>query len=287
MNLPVAAAGIISDGLGRELFMFRLMLVVCVAAVAPGCIHYEFRPVTAQVVDGDTGEPIAGASIEVEHRFGLPPGTVRVQTDADGRATMQIAQTRARNGSLGWRVSHPGYLERYNVAHDGPRVPSEFATSGGQHAAAMVTLFKGPVPRLTIEVPVGYRGPVALRFVPACDAPFSRRFTAGVSEAGQAEIRVPEPFLDPWYPRLEMDWRYTNGEAVGYMAGESGLAPIWKDELRGLWFIGTRAEAQALRHEVAPWRREPKQIMAMPDFNAQAFARYFDAAPNGTGTRSE
>lgn len=267
--------------------MLRLLLALSLHTFASGCAWYTYAPVSVRVVDVESGRPLPDAVVRVyyDYMFILnPPDAAQVTTDLTGNATIDVADFRA--GIIWWRVDHQHYAALQNDASEGRRIPQAFDANGGKREA-VVRLLCEPVPQVIIEVPVGYRGPVALTLTTLPDAqpPYAREFFAPLTESATAETQVPDELFHGWYPAqmawnhrpLEIEARYRNGVRLPRPSVEReavALRSVWGVEngKKRLYLVGTHAEAKALLDRIAP---------AIPDgagartLDEQAFASFF------------
>jgi len=183
--------------------MRTVLICVVFCAILQGCARFG-RTVPIAVFDGDTGEPVSGATVSVSYDnmvYGLdlfPPHDDEKTTGADGVAKVKVCRTdtildamafASRGATIG--VTAPGYLTYGGYPRD--YVPPTFQRRkvNGKDVYA-VPIYKLPAPQIEIVLPNDYRGPVRItRKFPnrwLQDEPGKRVFEITASAQGDVNI---------------------------------------------------------------------------------------------------
>lgn len=205
----------------RHAFRLIVALVPAIAVLLTGCTNY--RSLSFRVVDLETREPIAGATIVVEQGLGDPPFGPKTHdgtTDADGVAKVLAADKDfvAVNADAG------AYLgERFRILnpHKNPAVESTHVGTVEMlnDSEYEVRLLKGPQTVVTLIVPDNFAGSIRLEYGATDNwEPGDRRFNVVV------EDRVAKL---PASPALDVAHRFEARRASGQrIAGPLGS---WED----------------------------------------------------------
>ena len=193
---------------------FRLIVAIgCTILSVPttGCgLFRAHRPLTVQVIDGDTRQPLPKATVSLCYLnmldFTAPRPCSRM-TDSRGMATLRIGEFHT--------IIFGAELNGYR-APDHSYFNSEFVMGLPRRSTGRIDMIleMWAEPKATIEfvVPNGYRGPVKVVFEQD-DSTFERglrQFSFPVQPDGRAVVRGPS-LLDPhrYSPRIEV--RYADG----------------------------------------------------------------------------
>ena len=247
-----------------------------IAAASVGCgLTRATRPMTVQVVDAETRQPLPGARVSICYPNMLDftaPSAVAASTDDQGSVCLRAAAY----GTITVDADRDGYrqIERTDVVTAAfvaglPRKPSG-------RADCTLELWAAPRPAVTLVVPTGYHGPVKVVFETDESArPGQRAFTYHVGPEGRVVVRGPRFLGHSWEDIVA---RYADGTPVPQPSSESPgtTAFRWVDsrDLNGsstcLYSIGTEADKRALWESV---HQHDGQISWLAD--NKAYARLF------------
>jgi hypothetical protein len=260
---------------GRKLW--SLALASCVL-IGSGCTLYQPRPVTFNVRDGDTGQPVSGAHVRAHYvaflDFGLVFATIGPQeglTDGDGNLTLIVDPSKY---SFNLRVTADGFPEDSYIGKrifDGaPRwgklIPGPWYRPSYDY---QIRLYRGPRPTADVTVPDGYRGVVLVRFVTSdhpSDLAGQRTFSYSASPRGVVRINDGGVF-EAIGSFSDVQVHYPGGPALPTCVSNSHRSPPgapaddaialrfitvdWKQHT-WLYMLGTAAEAEAVERTVWP-----------------------------------
>ena len=254
-------------------------LACCVLTTAlAGCgVFRTHRPVTIQVIDGETRQPLSDAKLSVYYPnmldFTAPLPTSGV-TDEQGLVTLRIGDYHSieLRGELAdhYQLS-PHRISRESVVGL-PRKPM-------RQISHTVELWKLPAPKIEVIVPDGYRGPVKVVYEtapPETYEPGRREFTFRSDRSGRVTVVGPA-YLDGFLSVVSA--RYESGaviplpsanrpEEVAFRWVHGNSLPVGRPS--DLFIVGTEAEDKAL------WRQVHRQIGYNTWQNdREAYARVF------------
>jgi len=256
-------------------------LACCLLTAAlAGCgLFREYRPVTIQVIDGETRQPLPGAEVSVSYPNMLDftaPTPVSGVTDGRGAVTLEVGEycnkqlsaERAAYSQVGRVVLRPGFIAAL------PREASR------RDVHYILELWADPNPVVEFVIPPGYRGPIKARFEPANSQDFQpgqRVFQCRIDEAGRVTVKAPKlvdgnSHSTKFAARCEggnllPEGRDSKPDEVALRSVNSG----YPNQLTRLFIIGTQVEADAL-HERTIRRLAPNHIQSDHD----AYNRVFD-----------
>jgi len=218
------------------------MLAACFGLLN-GCIaFYSRHDVHVIVKDAETQAPIAGCEI-VEHPvyylfrpINLPP-IVDVHADALGEATVHSTTLEPQE----WKFDAPSYIGIHEIVDDPLASPT------------ILLMYREPIPTVTILVPNGYRGPVAVELDSAStfmqETAGQRSFKFHIKSNGYVRIRASLMLMrmDEWNIRA----RYENGQAVAEPSGCNDTEPKFRLALANMFSSGQAFHNSALlsQHE--------------------------------------
>lgn len=260
------------------------LIGVSSALLNSGCIAiYGHREVTAQVVDGDTAAPLAGAVVDVWHQHDYlvlnAPRAVTATSDEHGVVTMRVATL----VPVVWAISMAGYeTQVHQTGHE--VVPAEFTGDG--EGRVRIALFAPPPPEIVIVLPDGHRGPVAVAIDTAptglAPSPGVRSLELTAPPDAIVHGAVPGPFnlIDDQNPAIRM--RFADGTLLATASTAS-----YPDEVRQrrifvrfgesatkvLYVVGTAADASAVEGVIEPVTMRDGR--ASRRFDQAAFDTYF------------
>lgn len=249
-----------------------------------GCLAlYGHRTVTAQVVDGDTAAPLAGATVEVRNNASYltlnAPDAVVATTDENGIVSLRIPEV----FPVLWNISKPGYERQvHHVAHE--VVPAEFVPD--EWHRVRIPLFAPPPPEIVVVLPDGFRGPVAVTIgltpTGLASLPGTRTLELVSPPDGIVVAAVAGPFnlVDSMNPRIRM--RLSSGAPVATASTESFPEQVrqrrvsmlfTKEATKILYVVGDSAEAAEVASEVEPTTMRDGR--SSKRFDQAAFSQYF------------
>ena len=226
-----------------------------------GCIaFYKTEEVQLRVVDAATDAPIPGARVHVRHHSMFvinPPPSGDAATDSNGRATVRCVPNWV---VVSWEVRAPGYLApgRYGFREvSGRQVPT--LVDSIHDGVWVIPLHREPAPTLTVIVPRGYTGPLALdrRPTPASATanPMQRIFETRMREGGVVDAGALMPtglWLDYFTGMIVVD---EGGIALPRADGRVGPSDravrfVTSAGDRALFAVGTLDEERAIESVV-------------------------------------
>jgi hypothetical protein len=205
---------------GPSLFI-RVLLIATAAVPGGGCVaFYSHRDVTFRVVDGETEEPIPGATVRVgyePHYFVLnKPRDRSVKTGSRGGVTVSVAKWWVHDGPS-FSFAARGYLEHGESARPGERLPHNLIPCPGDAIRCFVIpLYRAPAPQIVLVVADGYAGPVAVELLP------SAAFSTGPKGRRHIELDVPAS----GYVAIEAGPLLRRHRGLDYRARRAGGAPL-------------------------------------------------------------
>ena len=193
---------------------------VLICATLQGCARFG-RTVAVGVFDGDTGEAVAGAKVDVTYGRMVylkcldffPPRDNSDLTDKDGIARVNISGQSALWDALAAAgtdttvsISAPGYLPDSFTDAEFQREPFGRREVKGERIYPL-PIYHLPAPQIVIVVPDRYRGPVRITRMFSDkwiqDEPGKRVFEFHASDQGDVEIEA-----SPLISRRVFDWGY-------------------------------------------------------------------------------
>ena len=242
--------------------------IVALLVLGSGCTLYQPRPVTFNVRDGDTGEPIEGASVKATYMTMLDFGVLFAsvgpregKTDRDGKLTLIVD---AHTSRLHLQVSADGFPNG-GALRDGTwrrLVPGPWYSWKDEY---FVELYRGAQPNVDVTFKDGFRGAVLVKFLTATSPPIpptQRKFAFTASERGLVVVSESAPFEHSTsYESIHA--RYSSGTSFPTFPNPHGPEPdavalrFVTRELEGkddlwLYVLGTAAEADAVYKSVWP-----------------------------------
>ena len=201
-------------------------VVVCallgVMMLSQGCASRSMRDFPLRVVDGETGEALAGAQVEVTNRGWGALSLSRTQsatTDEAGHAVVRVRLPRRGYWTLRVRANEYSNLTVQQHSVEAVGLSREQADGDRRWR---VPMFRGPKATLVIVVPDGYRGPLFLD-VHRDDAepsePDRREFIARPNDAGYVRVDAPLVLwreLQPWFHEGLIEVRYESGQVIPF-----------------------------------------------------------------------
>jgi hypothetical protein len=201
-------------------------------------------------VDGDTGQPIGGAEIEVSYPLAssaVAPWPSDGKTAADGVAHVRAAPY----GDIGIHVAATadGYIaEGKTLSVDNVEAiqPAHFFEAVDKRAPNLVMrLYHEPAPNVELVVPSMFHGKVKAEVRIQEDAPWlagQREFRFDVPPSGVVQVAGP-PLLAHAVP-AQFQFKYADGAPLSWAAKESESGYWWlrTEGKYDLFFVGTRAE---------------------------------------------
>ena len=264
-----------------------VILAACLAVLRVCTLSYSVERIAVRVVDPESGTPVEGARIEITYLmillwpvFNPPPG-VDVRTDLEGRAEFQIADLGSE-----LRITRPGYIDVWvpTEPRDGHLHPRHYEESDDGERRITVPLYRAPEPSVTVVLPDGYRGPVAVELRPSdrdVQASGPQRESVFEADARGRVVIEASPLLYEQRTLLDLDARFTSGRSVGETVDASSgekvsFVKVEFDarRLRALFVVGTKADHERLRAEV---HRPTAPDVVVTDW--AAFERYFVDPP--------
>jgi hypothetical protein len=254
----------------RHIGLVLLVAITCTTQC--GCLAiYSKKSIPVRVIDAETGQGIEDATIDVSY---LPRGIDLVwaltlnrpddehrRTNHDGRVDVPVANT----GWVSWSVDAEGYLGQSTMNFDGGRVPEEFipGTEKLRDHSAVVRLYRGPLPQVTIVVPDGYRGPllVDVRSVNrrVQGRPGQRNFVYHADHQGFVDIEATPLLLGNALQIRQFSWtsiraQYASGAAIPKASNDDDeIALRWMTDAppgQHVFVVGTKAEEDLLNSRI-------------------------------------
>jgi hypothetical protein len=238
-----------------------------------GCTVSQPRPVTFVIRDAESGVPIDGAKIKAEYwsilDFGRPIawfGPNEGVTDKDGKLTLFMDP---RKDSLRLDVEAAGYHPEQHMWGENVRRRLTYGWWFGAWDEFTLAMYREPTAKAELVLPIGYRGPVVVRFADKDhppDPPGKRTFRYAVSARGTVEIKESE-LLERLNGFGAISARYPGKtfRTVGRYPSDSNdpfdppaeaaalrfVAVDWDSHVR-LYVLGTKEEALAVYNLVWP-----------------------------------
>lgn len=255
-------------------------LLGAVMSLDGGCVAlHAMDDYPLLVVDGETGEPLAGAEVELRNSGWRALDFSRTQRTTSDEAGHALVRVLPRcHGSSRVAVKAEGYIDLtlWLGTDEAQRWLVEEQVDG--QTVRRVPLYRGPAPKLAIVLPDDYRGPlfVDLHLDESADAQAGEReFVARPNDAGYVRVDAPPLLwreLHPWPEHGAMQVRYANGEVIpfgsrGYHAGavyvrsgepvrvrplDRGAIQVWpaNDRIELPYIVGTQADEAAFYAEI-------------------------------------
>ncbi len=252
-----------------------LAMVLFIVASVVGCNaalympSYTIAPVTVQVIDGDTGKPVANAEVHIkyairgEHSWPNRPDNVIRLTGEKGYAVVPVANVGPEPGTTYWVIVPPDNYIIYSasVVRHGARIPREFeaaAAEASDKAQAHILVYHKPKGNLYITIPNGYQGLLSIEKIPDYQRQLAGKRTIRVSADNQGRVKIPAPPLllrDRGAGSVHMKWIFqeTSGRILNYYT----VIPSHIHRIAGvgyklLLFVGTYTAAKALKEKEFP-----------------------------------
>jgi hypothetical protein len=216
------------------------------AVLTSGCLSFrKSREVTVQVLDAETGKPVAGAEVRVHYplvraSYAPPPAVATAGTD--GIVQLKTAQVADLTAVV--EATAAGYL----CAAENLPVELE-ATTGRGPAPFALKMFAGPRPTVELVLPDGYRGVVKVQTRIQDDAPCTpgqRLFRYEVPSTGTVLVVGP-----PLFRRSppEFQARHVSGAVLGKHPRDTDIGFWWlqTEAPYEVYVVGTHDEFLALR----------------------------------------
>lgn len=235
----------------------RVISLVFAVLVQANCgcgVFRERRPMTVQVLDGDTREPVGGATVRVSYPNMLDftaPRPTEATTDRNGLATLRVADYRWH-----WvRADHSDYRVSDDFRLDATEF-RELPKRGDGRVKHTFLAYSNSTPRPTVElvVPNGYRGPVKIRYETEEQPTAGRRsFKFQVSPTGHVTIRGPRLVAER--PKPDFAVAYEDGTAISSHGsqdrpGQDAFRWVHCGTDSDLYVIGTEADDAGLHARV-------------------------------------
>lgn len=244
--------------MARSYVAYVWILLMASCTLFQGCAWLTPRKrAPIRVVDAETGQPIANAKVNAEcwtpMSFGPLPFPSAGVTDESGDTELRLAPL--EGGGWDFVTSAEGYLEQRNAIDDRLLLLQEEKPWG-----TTVRLYRKPVPKVTIVVPKGYRGPILIDSVRRNDfiqsKPGQRHFTFSADERGYVGI--------PATPLLR---QYSRSENYAFVEAETGkeIERVGKNEQENL--VRARYVSEQPEHQTIPnsrlLKRTPRTVFAV------------------------
>lgn len=197
-------------------------IIVCallgVTMLGQGCA--SMRDYSLHVVDGETGEPLAGAQVEVLNTGGALSlsRTRSTTTDDAGRAIARVLPPRRGYSHL--RIKAAGYGDLAVPLRSAKAMGLTMEEVNGERRWR-APMYRTPRAKLIIVLPDGYRGPLFVDVyrddAGEAEAAQQREFIARPNDAGYVRVDAPLVLwreMDPWLEYGRMEVRYENGEPI-------------------------------------------------------------------------
>jgi hypothetical protein len=216
---------------------------------------HRTRPITIQVRDAETQQPIAGARIEIKNIEASATGVESGTTGADGIVRLQDS---VHDAAIGVQATARGYLfeQTYIPGETVRGIPPAplFGKDSPRPVAFTVELYAQPRPEVELVVPSCYRGTVkvSVKLTPEQTFPPGQRlFSFPVGANGEVEVTGPL-FLKRAQP-VDFGMRYADGLPLTRNAekGEPGYWWLRHEGSYDYFFIGSRGDYNIVRSEAA------------------------------------
>ncbi len=253
-----------------------LMTVLLIVASIVGCNaalympSYTIEPVTVQVIDGDTGRPVAGAevktaySISTQYSWPNQPDNVIRRTDEKGYTVLPASNFVPEPGHIFWVINPPRDYLYFSVRllRQGARIPREFeaaAAVGAGRAQALILVYRKPKAKLYITIPDGYQGLLSIEKIPDYKRQLAGKRTFRVSADSRGRVKVPTtPLLlrDRGGRSDHIEWIFqqASGRKLNYIRGiPNHVHWIARIGYKSLLFVGTRTDATTLKKKEFPY----------------------------------
>ena len=255
-------------------YRLPVALVCCTITVAlAGCgLFRTYRPLTVQVIDGETRQPLAGAEVSVSYPNMLDftaPIPRSGKTDETGTVAIPVAEyhsTQLSGALAGYYQLHPYRVSTESVTREPMR-----------QISPIIELWKSPAPKIEVIVPDGYRGPVKVVYETTPPETYElgrRMFTFRADRSGCVTVSGPA-FLNGFL--TDVTARHESGGVIPSPSASrpEEVAFRWVDcdqlpdgHQSQLFVVGTEADGKAL------WERVNRQL----DYNTwtpdhEAYAR--------------
>jgi uncharacterized membrane protein YgcG len=230
----------------------RLIGLALTVASASGCMSLQGqRPVPVLVRDAETGQPIAGAEVQIVHPLLRGSPAITGHTAADGMVRLHarpsddsgILEASATGYLLGWQDLPVEELRKLEPAHLLEKVEQ-------RPARYVVDLYALPRPTVEFVVPAGFKGRFKAVWQIRHDAPTTpgqRCFNCAVPWEGDVVIVGP-PVLGkvttPEFRAKYEDGRPLNQDVKGQ---EIGFWYLKYESGEDYFLIGTAGEYAAIR----------------------------------------
>jgi hypothetical protein len=236
---------------------FARVLLLLAIAVAPGCqAFYAYRPIAVQIQDAETKQPIPGAVVHISypliHASQAPYDSVGA-TQADGVARLRAAPTGPAGVLV--EVNGKGYLideKTLPIATIQALKPAGWFEKVDQRPVDVaIQLYAEPRPAVELVLPPSFRGTIKAEVQVQPDAPNPpglRLFRYAVSPLGGVKV-VGSALVGRVLP---LDYQAVTAEGVRLSREAKGLDmgfyAVKSDERELTFFVGTRAEYDAIRN---------------------------------------
>jgi hypothetical protein len=248
--------------LDRPLASLPLRLILLLALL-PGCqAFHQYRPVSVQARDAETGQPIPAAEVHISYPLANPsmaPVLGSGTTQNDGIVHLRAAPY----GELGIQVAvaAAGYMpEEMDVPIETVKAIEPagwFETVENRPPSFVVSLYADPRPEVELIVPAMYRGIVKAEIQIQPDLrcpPRQRAFSYVVPPTGSVQIKGPPLLAHAFAPGFTL--KYADGVPLNRSAEGSQIGYWWlrTEGKVECFFVGTAKEFSFQN----PDRSEPK-----------------------------
>ena len=237
-------------------------------AFCSGCQTLDWRrPVSVQVIDADSKQPIAEAQTRISYPLAgnfLPPGPSSGRTGNSGIAQLSASSHTDTDALL--EVYAEGYIAEHrflNVEKVKEIKPARLFESLDRRPANLVVEVYSdqPLPTVELLLPAGYRGVVQLEFQIPEDAvgqPGQRQFTFAVPPSGL--MCVTGPAVLKRFPAPIVTARFADSTPISLKKDkedwEIGLWTVKFETQKSTYFVGTKAEFAQYRLAHPPENNE-------------------------------
>jgi hypothetical protein len=254
--------------------MRRARLVQCLSCAAllfafcTGCQTLEGRrPVSVQVIDADSKQPIPQAQTRVSYPLAgnfLPPGPSSGRTGNSGVAQLSASAHTDTDALL--EVYADGYIaeHRFLTVEKVREIKSAglFESLDKRPANFIVEVYSDqPLPTVELVAPTGYHGVLQLEFQIPEDAPGQpgqRQFTFAVPPSGL--VCVTGPAVLRRFPAPIITAKFADGGPISLKKEmedwETGLWTVKFETKKSTYFVGTKSEFAQYRLQHPPENNE-------------------------------
>jgi len=145
--------------------LFRALAVFVLCHRLAACAIYHREPFHIKIVDGETREPIGGASVTAMYLYGMVtigPDTDHWATDSDGLIRERVAI--GKNVYARWEARHPDFIAAKGDVRLEPEsrewLRPYAEVRPGEDRLNVIPLYRKPIPEMRVILPDEYRGPV-------------------------------------------------------------------------------------------------------------------------------